>query len=118
MIPKVADPWGGSYLMEALTNDMVEKAMEIIDEVEKLGGMAKAIGTGMPKLRIEESAAKKQARIDSSTEVIVGVNKYKLSKEDPIEVLAIDNSSVRAKQVSSFWLIHFSTPSASLIARS
>ena len=67
MIPKVADPWGGSYLMESLTNDLVEKAMVIIDEVEKLGGMAKAINSGMPKLKIEESAARKQARIDSGS---------------------------------------------------
>lgn len=67
MIPKVADPWGGSYLMESLTNDLVEKAMVIIDEVEKLGGMAKAINSGMPKLKIEESAARKQARIDSAS---------------------------------------------------
>lgn len=102
MIPKVADPWGGSYLMESLTNEMVEKAMAIINEVEQLGGMAKAIGTGMPKLRIEESAARKQARIDSSSEVIVGVNKYKLTKEDPLEILSIDNTIVRMKQV---WML-------------
>jgi len=98
-IPRVADPWGGSFMMESLTNELVEKALEIIKEVEALGGMAKAINTGMPKLRVEESAARKQARIDSGTEVIVGVNKYRLKKEDPIDVLAIDNTSVREKQI-------------------
>lgn len=96
---KVADPWGGSYMMESITDELVKEASKIIDEVEELGGMAKAIESGMPKLRIEESAARKQARIDSGQEVIVGVNKYKLAKEDPIDVLAIDNTEVRQAQI-------------------
>jgi len=98
-IPKVADPWGGSYMMESLTNAIAEKAGKIMQEVEELGGMAKAIASGMPKLRIEEAAARKQARIDSGSEVIVGVNKYRLEKEPPIDVLSIDNTVVRAKQI-------------------
>lgn len=98
MIPHVADPWGGSYMMESLTNDLVHAARKIIDEIEELGGMAKAVATGMPKLRIEESAAKRQARIDSNQEVIVGVNKYVLEKETPVQVLAIDNTNVRKSQ--------------------
>mmetsp|Transcript_17490 Transcript_17490/g.28290 ORF Transcript_17490/g.28290 Transcript_17490/m.28290 type:complete len:752 (-) Transcript_17490:1601-3856(-) len=96
---KVADPWGGSYLMESLTDELYNEALKIIDEVEEIGGMAKAIATGMPKLRIEESAARKQARIDSGQETIVGVNKYKLHDEEPYEVLSIDNSAVRHSQV-------------------
>ncbi|KAI8055523.1 methylmalonyl coenzyme A mutase [Syncephalis plumigaleata] len=99
MIPKVADPWGGSYMMESLTNDVYNAALKIIREIEEMGGMAKAVATGMPKLRIEESAAKRQARIDSGQETIVGVNKYRLEKETPIEVLAIDNTNVRRKQI-------------------
>jgi methylmalonyl-CoA mutase len=99
MIPKVADPWGGSFLMESLTDELCEAATRIIDEVEQLGGMAKAVDSGMPKLRIEESAAKKQARIDSSVDVIVGVNKYQLKTEASLDVLAIDNTSVRQQQV-------------------
>eukprot|EP00045_Choanoeca_perplexa_P016715 m.229521 g.229521 ORF g.229521 m.229521 type:complete len:726 (+) comp17339_c0_seq3:171-2348(+) len=99
-ITKVADPWAGSYMMESLTNDMYDKALEIINEVEELGGMAKAVASGMPKLRIEESAAKKQARIDSSSEVIVGVNKYQLENDEGVEVLAIDNQEVLRKQVA------------------
>ncbi|XP_071803390.1 methylmalonyl-CoA mutase, mitochondrial-like [Asterias amurensis] len=99
-IPKVADPWGGSFLMESLTNDMYEEAKKIIDEIEEMGGMAKAVAEGYPKLKIEECAAKRQARIDSSQEVIVGVNKYKLQEEDPIEVLAIDNTMVREQQIN------------------
>ncbi|KAK9766327.1 hypothetical protein K7432_004676 [Basidiobolus ranarum] len=98
-IPKVADPWAGSYMMESLTNEIYEEAMKVIDEVEGLGGMAKAVDSGMPKLRIEESAAKRQARIDSGVETIVGVNKYRLDKEDPVDVLSIDNSIVRQKQI-------------------
>ncbi|KAH9260249.1 hypothetical protein BASA81_001418 [Batrachochytrium salamandrivorans] len=96
----VADPWGGSYMMEALTDDLATSAREIIDEVERMGGMKKAIETGMPKLRIEESAAKKQARVDSGKDVVVGVNKYVLKNQDPIEVLSIDNTEVRAKQIA------------------
>mmetsp|Transcript_13625 Transcript_13625/g.16525 ORF Transcript_13625/g.16525 Transcript_13625/m.16525 type:complete len:749 (-) Transcript_13625:64-2310(-) len=97
---KVADPWGGSYMMESLTSQLVDEARKIIKEIDELGGMAKAIDSGMPKLRIEESAAKKQARIDSQQEVIVGVNKYKLEKEDLVDVLAIDNKRVREGQVN------------------
>ncbi|KAH1173355.1 methylmalonyl-CoA mutase, mitochondrial [Mauremys mutica] len=98
-IPKVADPWGGSYLMESLTNDACEAALKLINEIEEMGGMAKAVAEGIPKLRIEECAARRQARIDSGSEVIVGVNKYQLEKEETVEVLAIDNSSVRTKQI-------------------
>ncbi|KAJ1980969.1 hypothetical protein H4R34_002254 [Dimargaris verticillata] len=99
MIPKVADPWGGSYMMESLTDEMYKAALSVVEEVESMGGMAKAVDSGMPKLRIEESAAKRQACIDSGKETIVGVNKYQLEKEDEIEVLAIDNSRVRESQV-------------------
>ncbi|KAI8584333.1 hypothetical protein K450DRAFT_219350 [Umbelopsis ramanniana AG] len=100
MIPKVADPWGGSYMMESMTNQMYDAARAIVEEVEAMGGMAKAVDSGMPKLRIEESAAKRQARIDSNQEVIVGVNKYRLEKEDAIDVLAIDNTAVRTSQIN------------------
>nr|XP_033791782.1 methylmalonyl-CoA mutase, mitochondrial isoform X3 [Geotrypetes seraphini]XP_033791783.1 methylmalonyl-CoA mutase, mitochondrial isoform X3 [Geotrypetes seraphini] len=98
-IPKVADPWGGSYMMECLTNDVYEAALKLINEIEDMGGMARAVAEGIPKLRIEECAARRQARIDSGTEVIVGVNKYQLEKEETVEVLAIDNTSVRNKQI-------------------
>ncbi|KAJ1962882.1 hypothetical protein IWQ62_003388 [Dispira parvispora] len=100
MIPKVADPWGGSYMMESLTNQMYDAARKVVEEVESMGGMAKAVDSGMPKLRIEESAAKRQARIDSGKETIVGVNKYRLEKEDAVDVLAIDNTAVRKSQIS------------------
>lgn len=99
MIPKVADPWGGSYMMESLTNELAKSSLKIIEEVESLGGMAKAVSSGMPKLKIEESAARRQARIDSGQETIVGVNKYLLSEEQTIDVLAIDNTNVRRAQV-------------------
>lgn len=98
-ITHTVDPFGGSYAMEALTKDLADKARELIAEVEKLGGMSKAIETGMPKRRIEEAAAKKQAAIDSGTETIVGVNKYTLAKEDDIDVRDIDNSAVRESQI-------------------
>ncbi|XP_054578081.1 methylmalonyl-CoA mutase, mitochondrial isoform X1 [Eptesicus fuscus] len=98
-IPKVADPWGGSYMMESLTNDVYEAALKLINEIEEMGGMAKAVAEGIPKLRIEECAARRQARIDSGSEVIVGVNKYQLEKEEPVDVMAIDNTSVRNKQI-------------------
>uniref|UniRef100_A0A8D1XCC0 Methylmalonyl-CoA mutase, mitochondrial n=1 Tax=Sus scrofa TaxID=9823 RepID=A0A8D1XCC0_PIG len=98
-IPKVADPWGGSYMMESLTNDVYDAALKLINEIEEMGGMAKAVAEGIPKLRIEECAARRQARIDSGSEVIVGVNKYQLEKEESVEVLAIDNTSVRNKQI-------------------
>jgi len=97
---RVADPWGGSYMMESLTEELFKESKLIIEEVEELGGMAKAINTGMPKLRIEESAAKKQARIDSGQESIVGVNKYRLTEEEPFDVLAIDNTKVRESQIA------------------
>lgn len=93
------DPWAGSYYIESLTNELAHKAWEHIQEVEKLGGMAKAIETGIPKLRIEEAAARKQARIDSGEDTIVGINKYRLEKEDPIEILDIDNTKVREQQI-------------------
>src|SRR6056300_2115675 len=92
-ITKVVDPWGGSYMMESLTQDIADKAWELIQEVEEAGGMAKAIETGMPKLRIEEAAAKKQARIDRGDDVIVGVNKYTLDNEDDVDILQIDNDA-------------------------
>ncbi|MFV0277352.1 MAG: methylmalonyl-CoA mutase [Parahaliea sp.] len=98
-ITKVVDPWGGSYLMESLTQDIADKAWELIEEVEAAGGMAKAIETGMPKLRIEEAAARKQARIDRGDDVIVGVNKYRLAAEEDVEVLEIDNEAVRQSQL-------------------
>ena len=93
------DPWGGSYYVEALTDEIAHKAWEHIQEIEKLGGMAKAIETGLPKMRIEEAAARTQARIDSGEQTIVGVNKYCLDKEAPIDILEIDNTAVRREQV-------------------
>lgn len=96
---KVIDPWGGSYYVETLTNELMEKAWTLIEEIEDLGGMAKAIETGLPKMKIEEAAAKKQAQIDSSKEVIIGVNKYRLEQEDAIDILNIDNTVVRQKQM-------------------
>ncbi|MEH6603992.1 MAG: methylmalonyl-CoA mutase [Pseudomonadales bacterium] len=98
-ITNVVDPWGGSYMMESLTQDIADRAWSLIEEVEEQGGMAKAIETGLPKLRIEESAAKKQARIDRGEDVIVGVNKYQLAKEDDVDILDIDNVAVREGQV-------------------
>lgn len=98
-ITKVVDPWGGSYMMENLTQDIADKAWELIEEVEERGGMAKAIETGMPKLRIEESAARKQARIDRGEDVIVGVNKYQRDEEDAVDILEIDNHAVRDSQL-------------------
>lgn len=99
MMTKVIDPWGGSYYVESLTKELTEKAWQLIEEVEELGGMAKAIETGLPKMRIEEAAAKKQAQIDSNEEVIIGVNRYRLDEEDPIDILNIDNTMVRKKQI-------------------
>jgi len=96
----VVDPLAGSYYVESLTAELIAEAQKIIDEIEALGGMTKAIESGMPKLRIEESAAKKQAAIDSGRDVIVGVNKYKLAKEDPIDVLDVDNAAVREGQIA------------------
>jgi len=99
-VTKQVDPWAGSYYVEALTNEIATKAWEHIQEIEKLGGMAKAIETGLPKLRIEEAAARTQARIDSGKQTIVGVNKYRLDHEDPIDILEIDNTEVRKEQVA------------------
>jgi len=93
------DPWAGSYYVEKLTQELVEKAWALIEEVEELGGMAKAIETGIPKMRIEEAAARKQARIDSKLDTIVGINKYRLEKEDPLEILDVDNTAVRLSQI-------------------
>ena len=96
---KIIDPWGGSYYVEYLTNEIIRRAWAHIQEVEALGGMAKAIATGLPKMRIEECAARRQANIDSGKETIVGLNKYRLAKEDPLNVLSIDNTAVRNAQI-------------------
>lgn len=96
---KVIDPWGGSYYVEKLTEEITKSAWALIEEIEALGGMAKAIETGLPKMKVEEAAAKRQAKIDSKTETIVGVNKYRLTKEEPIDILDIDNTLVRQKQI-------------------
>ena len=96
---KVIDPWGGSYYVEKLTEELTEKAWALIEEIEELGGMAKAIETGLPKMKVEEAAAKRQAKIDSKTETIVGVNKYRLAEEEPIDILDIDNELVRSQQI-------------------
>ena len=98
-ICKVVDPWAGSYYIESLTHEIAHKAWNHIQEVEKLGGMAKAIETGIPKMRIEEAAARKQAKIDSGEDTIVGINKYRLDHEDPIETLEVDNTLVREAQI-------------------
>ena len=98
-ICREVDPWAGSYYVESLTNEIAHKAWERIQEVEKLGGMAKAIETGIPKMRIEEAAARKQARIDSGEEKIIGINEYRLEKEAPIDILAVDNTAVRESQI-------------------
>jgi len=99
MITKSLDPWAGSYYVEKLTAEIAERAWAHIQEVESLGGMAKAIETGIPKLRIEEAAARKQARIDSGVDTIVGINKHRLAKEDPLEILDVDNTKVRESQI-------------------
>lgn len=98
-ITKTVDPWAGSYYVEKLTDEITKKAWDLILEVEELGGMTKAIEAGIPKLRIEEAAARKQARIDSSQDIIVGVNKYRLEKEDPLHILDVDNQMVRRQQL-------------------
>jgi methylmalonyl-CoA mutase len=98
-ITKTVDPWAGSYYVESLTNEIANNAWKLIEEVEELGGMTKAIEAGIPKLRIEEAAARKQARIDSSQDIIVGVNKYRLEKEDPLHILDVDNQMVRKQQL-------------------
>lgn len=99
-ICKAVDPWAGSYYVESLTQELVEKAWAHIQEIEKLGGMAAAIESGIPKLRIEEAAARTQARIDSGEQTIVGTNKYRLDKEDPIDILEVDNTAVREAQIA------------------
>lgn len=104
LIGRIVDPWAGSYAMEALTKEVEEKAAKLIEEVESMGGMAKAVAAGMPMVRIEQSAARRQALIDSGQETIVGVNKYRLTaeemaKEPSVQVLRIDNTAVRNKQV-------------------
>ena len=98
-ITKTVDPWAGSYYVENLTNEIANKAWALIEEVEELGGMTKAIEAGIPKLRIEEASARKQARIDSRQDIIVGVNKYRLEKEDPLQILDVDNQMVRTSQI-------------------
>ena len=100
-ICKEIDPWAGSYYVESLTNELVHKGWALIQEIESMGGMAKAIETGLPKMRIEEAAARTQARIDSGVQTIVGVNKYRLAKEDPIDILEIDNTAVRNEQIAA-----------------
>ena len=98
-ITKTVDPWAGSFYVESLTNEIAQNAWKLIEEVEELGGMTKAIETGVPKLRIEEAAARKQARIDSNQDSIIGVNKYRLEKEDPLQILDVDNQMVRKQQL-------------------
>jgi methylmalonyl-CoA mutase len=100
-IPHVVDPWAGSYMMESLTQDLYDEAMIIINEIEEMGGMTEAVNSGMPKMRIEESAARRQAKLDSGAEVQVGVNKYKLEGEkEKIDVRVVDNKEVLKKQVA------------------
>jgi methylmalonyl-CoA mutase len=115
-ITNVVDPWAGSYMMESLTNEMAEKAWAIIEEVEKMGGMTRAVDSGWAKLKIEASAAEKQARIDSGKDVIVGVNKYKLAKEDPIDILEVDNVKVRDGQIARLQQIKASRDAAKVHA--
>ncbi len=100
-ICRVIDPWGGSYYVESLTQEIAEKAWKLIQEIEELGGMAKAIETGIPKMRIEEAAARTQARIDSGRQIIVGTNAYRLEKEEPIDILEVDNTTVRKEQLEA-----------------
>jgi len=104
-ITKVIDPWGGSFMMEKLTQDLADKAWEIIKEIESLGGMAKAIESGIPKMNIEKSAAEKQARIDKGLDVIIGVNKYQSNNKEEIDILEIDNNKVRESQISRLQMI-------------
>ena len=99
-ICRTVDPWAGSFYVEKLTEELAQKAWELIQEIEEIGGMSKAIETGLPKMRIEEASARKQARIDAKKDVIVGVNKYKAEREDPIEILEVDNTAVRESQVA------------------
>jgi methylmalonyl-CoA mutase len=110
------DPWAGSYYVESLTNELMRKAWALIEEVEELGGMAKAIETGVPKMRIEEAAARTQGRIDSASQAIIGVNKYRLEKEDPIDILEIDNSAVRLSQIERLNLLRANRNEAEVLA--
>ena len=114
-ITKVVDPWGGSYYVEALTHDLAHKAWELIEEVEQMGGMAKAVEAGLPKMRIEEAAARKQARIDSGREVIVGVNKYQAPSETPLELMEV-NQAVRENQIARLAQVRASRDSAQVAA--
>jgi len=111
-ISHVIDPFGGSYFMESLTHSLASAAWELIEEVEELGGMTKAVESGMPKLRIEEAAARKQARIDRGEETVVGVNKYRLDQEDPIDILEVDNTVVREAQIARLQSIRSSRDEA------
>jgi methylmalonyl-CoA mutase len=115
-ITQVVDPWGGSYMMESLTQQIADKAWELIEEIEEKGGMAKAIEEGLPKLRIEESAAKKQARIDRGEDVIVGVNKHQLKEEDDLDILEVDNVAVRDSQIERLTKIKATRDSAAVTA--
>jgi methylmalonyl-CoA mutase len=115
-ITNVVDPWAGSYMMESLTQDMADKAWAIIEEVEAMGGMTKAVDSGWAKLKIEASAAEKQARIDSGKDVIVGVNKYKLAKQDPVDILEVDNVRVREAQIARLGAIKGSRDNAKVQA--
>jgi methylmalonyl-CoA mutase len=115
-VTKVVDPLAGSYYVESLTNALIDEAWKMIEEVEEMGGMTKAVASGMPKLRIEESAAKRQAMIDRGEEVIVGVNKYRKDKEDPIDILEIDNDKVRDSQIARLQSIRASRDEAACTA--
>src|SRR5207237_9440177 len=99
-IPRVIGPWGGSYFMESLTHALAQKALVIVEEVEAMGGMTRAIEAGIPKLRIEETAARRQARVDRGEDVIVGVNKFQLAEEPTLDIREIDNTAVREAQVA------------------
>ena len=110
------DPWAGSYYVESLTNDIMKKSWALIEEVEALGGMSKAIETGVPKMRIEEAAARTQGRIDSASQAIIGVNKYRLEKEDPIDILEIDNSAVRLSQIERLNQLRANRDEAAVLA--
>lgn len=115
-ITKTVDPWAGSYYVESLTDEIAKKAWALIEEVEELGGMTKAIEAGIPKLRIEEAAARKQARIDSGQDIIVGVNKYRLEKEDPLHILDVDNQMVRRQQIERLDQIKASRDNQKVVA--
>ncbi|MDR0702151.1 MAG: methylmalonyl-CoA mutase, partial [Azoarcus sp.] len=115
-ICNVVDPWAGSYMMETLTQDMAGKAWSLIEEIEAMGGMTKAVESGWAKMKVEECSADKQARIDSGKDVIVGVNKYKLAKEDPVEILEIDNHAVRESQIARLKQIRATRDSAAVTA--